>query len=250
MKYWKVIKSGSIVEYYSFEKLPLRFQKTVKRQNLGYHCRRKDNVINMKKKFTRLVWNALKHNKKKPLFITFTTKQRYYDVSEIYKAFKLASKRLKYQFPNMEYIIVPDFHKDMSLHMHALVWGIPEIQVSEHLYIAEKRKALAKLGMKTEQTSLIEDIYQLGFIDIVQTDGSNKLGTYMGKYMLKYCAIQQTYYKKAFSRSRNVCDSPVQFWLHDVIPNATPNTSGHLWTVSYDTKYLGRGEYYILDLET
>lgn len=241
-QFTKAIYSGNVVELYSYQKGMLSYPIRRKKIKTGYHCRRKDNVKRMVKNFRRLVWRALHKNKDNPIFLTLTFEERLYDVHIAYKKLKTALMRFRYYYPDFQYILVPDFHKDNSIHFHALVWGIPKGVINEQLKIQLQRK----ITKNYELRSPFEKVYRLGFLEMGKSDGSNKLGFYMSKYMLKYVSRVQTFYNKAYISSRDVACPLLQEWLPMLIHSIEKNDVAFYFTASYDTKYLGKGEYHLL----
>jgi len=219
MSYNKYILSGNELELYEYEKQcfnrgrPRGYKVNFVRENLGDRgdsafqqrkfARRKDNSGRASMAFKRLVQSNLATGEN-PVFCTLTFKENRTDISECAEFFHLFVKRMRYTFgKDFRYVAVPEFQKRGAVHYHALFWGLPvDIARGER-----KNRTIAKL-------------WGQGFVDIVETDNSPKLASYMAKYMTKTMTDPRLWNCKAYFASRNIIRPKVNsgfplYWLFD-----------------------------------
>src|SRR5690606_27837965 len=85
------------------------------------------------------------------------------------------------------YIAVSEFQKRGAIHFHALFWGLP-----------------AEVFSQERQTRTIALIWKQGFVYMKETDGNDKLSSYLAKYMVKTFTDPRLKNKKAYLASRNI----------------------------------------------
>lgn len=251
--YTKAVISGSQIELYQFEKVPLNLgRKTpTNRKNQRFKSqysalfRTKANAFRSKKHFERIVYVALA-DRGRPYFCTFTMLSTC-SIKKAYKEFTRFSYALKRKYPGSGYIAVPEFQQRGAVHFHALFWGIDE------------------LAKKERSNRSLQNIWGLGYVDCRPTDGSPKLAKYLSKYMLKGLFDYRLLRQKAYCRSQNML-SPVSIttetpgtlsialenlgYDHTIkdgkvnIVDIAPN-----YTREFDTMWLGRATYSKFSLE-
>lgn len=235
-EYTKAIFSGSLLEVYRFENAPkvsVR-RKRVPREtnNSGDYPsleRRHDNLRRLRRGFLRLVSTNLR-GKGAPSFLTLTFVS---DVSicvalECYREFV---QRLRQSTKiDVSYISVPEFQKRGTIHFHCLIWGLTGDQVAH-----ERR------------TRYLQNIWARGYVDIIPTDGSDKLGGYMAKYMSKAMHDERLLGKRAYLTSRNLL-RPV-LYKTAAITHYTREVLGVdielLTEKTFPTQWLGEGNYQV-----
>jgi len=229
MAYIKAIKSGNLIEHWTFERepSPQRLKKRAPRApRVASTERRPDAIAACKKAFRRLV-RANLDPKSPPALLTLTMRD-IVSVSEAYKAFTLFGKRLRTMYgSDISYIAVPEFQKRGAVHFHILMFGLKDEDISNE-----------------RKTRRIAELWGYGFVDILSTDGSPKLASYLAKYMSKAMHDHRLVGKRAYSASRNV--------LRPVLANTPLMLAFCLnsWGVGvdnsvamqkeYDTLFLGR----------
>lgn len=188
MGYTKAITYGDTLEIYEYEGdlSPHRKREKENRHKPDVdekYEKRKDNMMQAKRNFRRLV--AANLSKEKPLLISLTYEENMQDISIGYKDFRSFIQALRYRF-DFKYIAVPEFQKRGAVHFHALFWGLP------HDVLRERK------------TRLIAGIWAKGFVDIIETDGHGKLSSYLAKYMAKAFINRRLKNQKAYVSSRNI----------------------------------------------
>jgi len=232
VKFIKTIRNGDRVEMYIYEKCPMTFP--FKRQGPKlprgfYHCRRDDHIKAMRRRFVRMCWRIFDSQKTNPALLTLTFSDHVTSVSIAYLRFKEGMRRIKFEYPNLEYIAVPEFTKKGRVHFHLVVWGIPEWHVASE---RDYRR--------------IASLWGHGFIDINPTNGSKKLISYIFKYCIKASWYSRLVNQKAYTRSRSMkIDKEKITWSFNQTISPVDNWDSIIFTVEYDTKYLGRGTYYL-----
>ena len=243
MSYSKLIVSGLQAELYTYEKSPSTFRQkrhvlrdmgiirgdVLPERQLG---KRQDNQRHVALAFRRIVISNFVGSVP-PIFVTFTFRI-YQPIRQGYKSFNLFIKRLRYQFgENFRYIAVPEFGKQNTqrLHFHALIWGLPlEIMQRER-----EERTLAK-------------IWDYGFVDVVVTDGNPKVGSYLAKYMSKAYVHPEMFNQKSYVASRNILRPVFYTDFASLMVDYALDTDAPVKTKSYDTKWLGRCEYRLYQL--
>lgn len=193
MGFTKIIQSGNYLEIYEYEKQLRKFQTQPFRQKGCFNekireitRRRIDNVSRVRKSFIRLVRANLTGDAP-PVLLTLTMRE-VVSIKCAYAEFRLFVMRLRYEFGRgFRYISVPEFQKRGAVHFHVLVWGLSEQVINDE-----------------RETRFIAKLWGQGFIDILKTDGSSKLASYLGKYMSKAVYDKRLSLQKAYVASRNI----------------------------------------------
>src|ERR1035437_6022100 len=130
MSYAKTIMFGDNLEIYEYEHKPpphvrgLRKKDRPKPDEDKKFEKRKDNMLQAKRNFRRLVGANL--SKEKPLLISLTYKENMQDIHIGYKDYRSFIQAIRYEFgKDVKYIAVPEFQKRGAVHFHCLFWGLP-----------------------------------------------------------------------------------------------------------------------------
>lgn len=173
--YVKVLKSGSLLEVYRYEKEPIKYlwgqavprKKNRSKRSRGLNRRRGDNLLRLRRSFIRLV-RANLGGIEQPSFITLTC-ERDIPIKDAFKCLAGFARRGREMFgKTFRYIAVPEFQKRGTIHFHLLAWGVPANTI---------------LNERFDRT--LQNLWTLGFVDCITTDGSERLAGYIGKYMYK-----------------------------------------------------------------
>lgn len=204
MGYTKIIISGNNVEKYEYEKEPRPVARgrrkrkinngsesvgadrsdTLSERQLG---KRQDNARRTGLVFRRIVASNLS-GAMPPLLLTFTYKENITDINIGYKDYQSFIKALRNKFgKTFSYIAVSEFQKRGAIHFHALFWGLP-----------------SEIFSQERKTRTIALIWKHGYVFMKETDGNNKLSSYLAKYMVKAFTDPRLKNKKAYFASRNV----------------------------------------------
>lgn len=231
-QYVKLIRSGTDVETWSYEKAPnpQRLEVARKRgRRISSNVRRSDNIAKCRDSFRRLVRSNLKLDN--PPGLCTLTFRDVVDISAGYRAYTEFVHKIRRIFgEQVSLIAVPEFQKRGSVHFHVLMFDFP------YERIATERS-----------TRYFARLWGHGFVDVVQTDGSPKLSTYLAKYMSKAMHDSRLSGKRAYSATRNVL-RPVSLnrpheivWAYREWELSTP--SSLVRSREYDTLFLGRCVY-------
>lgn len=232
--YLKVIKAGDQYEIYRYEQEPI---ETPKRSRRGVATgprraikRTFANSRRARKNFIRLVRSNLTGTER-PAFLTLTMRD-IVPVSVAYSCLKGFFGPLRdFVGQDLRYIAVPEFQKRGAVHFHILVWGLPQ-EIVEH-----ERK-----------NRILQNIWALGFVDILQTDGSPKLAGYLGKYMSKSMLHDDIGFSKAYTCSRNIV-RPMSFngtTLSSIPQDFWDGDNVILTEREYEVPWLGACHYQLL----
>ncbi len=242
--YSKLIVSGNNIEHYVYEKRTT--ERGFIRSGVDVHrrtdtsdnkrlARRQDNDYRATVAFGRLC-SANFGSGETAVFCTFTFKTGE-TLSSGYRKFNLFIKRLRFWSPaNYRFLAVPEFGTKSSkrLHFHALFWGLNLDQVK-----------------RERETRYFANIWKYGFIELVITDNSDKIGFYLAKYLRKARFDIRLSNHKAYVCSKNIIrpsiyTSFVPFYLEHVygVDNLVLK-----YSKQYDTLWLGRCDYKLYNLE-
>lgn len=233
MRYKRIVQTGNIFEIYEYEKFPsiclLRKnkEKQPKRRERRFQQRRSDSLYRAKKSFQRLVLGNL--SVATPALLTLTMLDLV-SIKYAYSRFTAFGQRIKRVFGNgIAWIAVPEFQARGAVHFHVLIWNIP------YEFVANER-----------HTRYIQNLWGWGYVDILQTDGSPKLATYLSKYLSKGMQDDRLVGIKAYSATRNIVRS-VSFNSQATIDFIQSNALGVdnllVFERSYGTMWLGRCVY-------
>jgi hypothetical protein len=239
--YRKIIRYGNHIEIYEYEREPQLMGRrriprtsndgdvdlgtnrkdTLSERQLG---KRRDNARRVAMVFRRLVASNL-HGTNLPLLVTLTYKENIADIAIGYKDYRSFVQTLRYTFgKTFKYICVPEFQKRGAVHFHALFWGLPS-----ELFIQER------------QTRELAGMWGKGFVYLKETDGHDRLSSYLAKYMAKAFSDPRLRNKKAYVASRNI-DRPVidsgPFSFSSIIDEYATNAE-LIKDTEYDTNWLG-----------
>jgi len=223
-----------MVEIITYEKTPRKPERSFKirkrpklvarQENLILRKRRVKNVEASKKAFYRLVASNLEREEN-PAFFTFTTLCAF-DADVAYSYLKPFWSYVKKVYPQVAYIVVPEWQERGAIHFHALVWGIP-----------------SKDLRRERSTRILQRYYGRGFLDIrLAYDKSLKMASYMSKYMVKALSNPRLRGKRAYNSSRNALRSVSYPYAQaiDFIEDIIPTGSFLTESFSYETMFLGR----------
>jgi len=262
MGHTKIIQSGNTLEIYQYEKSlspriresrPRKPRKTDKR----FRYARLDNVKRRSKSFLRLVRSNLIGDLR-PFLLTLTMFEDL-GIKRSYSLLTVFISRLRKDFgPGFRYVAVPEFQKRGAVHFHLMFWGLPPHLACKG-YMDRSRGFNrfiheCESGQCERHTRYFSRLWQRGFVDSLQTDGSPKLATYLAKYMSKSMSDKRLLGEKSYCASRNVYRSSMvsssvaldyapEIWGFDL------STVKNLHYREFDTQWLGKGRYTLIDLE-
>jgi len=116
-----------------------------------------DNIYRSKSNLKRLIYSNPDLNK----FLTLTFADHITDLSNASYFLRLFLKKLKYRFPFIKYVIVPEFTKNNRVHYHILI-NLPYIKSNE-----------------------LADIWGQGFIKLKKVYNTDLSAIYLTKYLSK-----------------------------------------------------------------
>ena len=246
MPYTKIIRYKNNFELYEYEREPFDFggrrgqrKNNTHNKNIsadGENTRRekqawkrKDNVRRVKLVFRRLVASNLSGTEL-PLLITLTYAENITDLSIGYKDYRAFIQTLRNKYgKTFRYICVPEFQQRGAVHFHALFWGLPP-----------------EVFTQERTTRTIARIWTRGFIFMKQTDGNEKLSSYLAKYMAKAFVDSRLNNQKAYTTSRNIdrprIDSSSTFNFGVLVDEYTQDIQP-LKDQEYETLRLGKCRY-------
>lgn len=254
MGYAKVVKFSNNIEIYTYDEdvRPISrrsrdIQKSRRNQSVAlsretaleseerYKGKRKDNARRLYGMFRRII-SANLGESQNPIFASFTYAKDIRDPQQGHSDFNAFARALRYRFgKKVRYIAVPEYQKSGRLHFHALLWDLPPGLVREE-----------------RTTRLVASLWKQGFVDLIQTDGDEKLAYYMAKYMTKAYTDKRLFMKKAFVASRNIKRPQVDkraIVMQHLYENEL-STVEPLKDIEFNTQWLGVGRYRLYQLTT
>jgi len=169
-----------------------------------------------------------------PVWASFTYGANMCDVDQSRKDWIAFARRATVQFgKGFRYIAVTEFQERGAVHFHAFLWGLPESVVAED-----------------RSTRLVARLWGKGFCDLLITDGSPKMATYMSKYAGKTFMDARLAGRRCYITSRNISRPIVDkgavlgMYFHGDLPGVPDLSTGVVLHESeYDTQYMGRAHY-------
>jgi len=274
----KAIKSGDFLEVWRFpgewhqprkkrrgKRYPRRSENWVLHPDgvyrLGPKKKRSDNIRVKKRNFERLTRAQMGCGV--PLFLTLTFT---HDISlkEGWREYSKFCMRFRYHNPGVVLITVPEWQKRGVLHFHALVWGLDQTRgcVRSQVKYRDKkgnlkRKHVCAADRNCErQTRKIAVLWGHGFVELCETDSSPALVFYMSKYLAKALNDERLDGQKSYTASRGVTrpeyfNNQCRPWLRDVVgwDVEVDNYAGVVHVGAYNTRYMGRCDYKVVDLK-
>jgi len=246
MGYYKAIIYGNALELYSYEKdiRPIasskpRAQSRIVLPDLASDSeptvqreikKRRDSVQRASMDFRRLVLANL-GGSVSPLLLTLTYSANQTDLGIAYKDFSSFGRNMRRQFGDgFRYIAVPEFQRRGAVHFHIIAWGLP-----------------SDVYTKERSTRLVASLWGKGFVDVIQTDGHEKISSYLTKYMAKSYSDKRLLYKKAYRCSRNIIRPLIEkdlggtMYLSEMYGIGVDNPPCE--DRSFGTQWLGKGRF-------
>lgn len=260
MGYTKLVKYGNNIDIYEYEKdLPdyrrnghKRFSPVdvlpsvgadgadIKSENKQVSFRRQDNARRAQLAFSRLVKSNLGCSEN-PLLASFTYATHITDLGQGRKDFASFGRNFRRVFGvGSRYIAVSEFQRSGRLHFHALLWTV----------------GAEKLAKTERHTRLFAGLWRKGFVDLVYTDGNDKLSSYLAKYMGKAFLDSRLFGQKAYITSKNVlrpiterCPLLAPYFYGGLVDFPDLSTVPTCRDVRYNTYYLGECHFRNFDLK-
>lgn len=183
--YNKIIISGPIIEYVEYEKpyykdyeiLEEWKNRDINKNSQTSNDRSEYSLKRAKNEIRRLI-NANSDIFDKFISLTFGPNET--DLDYCHYEFKKFIQRLKYRYPDLEYIVVVEFQKRGAVHYHML---------SNLAYV---------------RNSTLEKIWGHGFVWINRIDRVDNLGAYVTKYLRKDLNDERLKGRKCYFRSKGL----------------------------------------------
>jgi len=241
MGHIKMIQSGKMIEVFEYEKeIPTRspFRKArrkIKLSNMRTRTIRRDNSSQQKKSFRRIVTSNI-DGKTKPALLTLTM----FEIVSLRNAqiffVDFIKKLRRVEGKVFRYVAVPEFQKRGAVHFHVMIWGLNE-----------------KIIQSEYETRYLQGLWQRGYLDCLETDGSPKLIGYISKYMSKSLQNPLLMGSRAYMCSNNVL-RPVSLSTKTAASIAAENWDINLETTpallerEFSTQWLGKGRYRLFEI--
>ena len=147
------------------------------------------------------------------------------------------------QAPDFKYLIIPEFHKDGSIHFHGLVSGIPESEFIIPPTIKKRLKdgTLADVPNTPKYKDWKRYSDRFGYFNCSRVKSSEKIAFYITKYITKDMSdIPKGVH--LFAYSRGLKKAEIIHKSNQDIMLITPTYNGDFCKIAYD-KYQGTYEW-------
>jgi hypothetical protein len=175
-------QNGKLTEITQFEKKPkVRAPggDVGRRARTVYRRRREDNIRRTRQTCVRRVSAALAAFGC-PLLVTLTFRGDASDASYANDALRFFQVRLRTAYPEARSIFVPELSPRGRIHFHGLLFNVP-LSLGD-----SKDDRGSRIPDGEERTSrTIGNLWGEGFVDVLKTDGSGRLASYVSKYITK-----------------------------------------------------------------
>jgi hypothetical protein len=232
----KIIISGSFIEEYIYQNEIILGKKATRRKKRKNKPREEQTEMRSGAlRRTRMTIMRLVNSN--PDFITFLTLtfdenkfENKKDITEFEKCnylFMTFMQRLKYNFPGIKYLAVPEFQGDYYFRTNIK----KEFGGAIHYHLLLNQKIEVKR---------IEKIWRHGFVKINKIKSINNVGLYVSKYLSKESFNRKYFGKKKFFYSRNL-NRPQEFKGQEgetVMADYTPPPE-KVYEKEFNNKYRG-----------
>lgn len=176
-------KYGKTIEITETSKEPSSNRRLFCRQKLDYlNVRRSDSVRRTKRICLRRLSVAIE-SLGSPLLITLTFDGVANDVLYSSQCFTAFGRRLRDEFPDSHFLFVPELSPRGRLHFHGLLFGLSQDWGDKYTRKSKYSKRVCVFVGRERHERLFQKLWQVGFVDIEQTDGSDRLAGYLSKYI-------------------------------------------------------------------
>jgi len=222
----RIIISGNIIEYVEYEKPYFKDYKRPEKTKNADMTKEKNTMADNR----QIALNRAKNEIRRLInsnydildkFITLTFEKNEKDLDYCNYEFKKFMQRLKYQYGNIEYIVVVEFQKRGAVHYHML----------------------CNLGYVRNST--LREIWGNGFIKINRIDKVDNLGAYVVKYMHKDISDKRLNRRKSYFRSKGL-KVPIEYTKEKeviALADALLQDLEPVYTNSYKSEYTGITSY-------
>ena len=114
-----------------------------------------------------------------PLFFTLTFQGSASDVLVASRRLSYFQRRLQIEFSGCQSLFIPELSSGGRIHYHGLVFGL-----SQDWGNSKEGKRVIHDGREESERKFAQ-LWGYGFVDILKTDGSPRLATYLTKYVAK-----------------------------------------------------------------
>lgn len=156
----------------------IRRLSNTSRDSLFVFIRRVDSVRRTRRICMRKLLSAIEKFGS-PLFVTLTFSGSASDIFLCSKHLSDFFRRVRVEFPESQCLFVPELSPRGRIHFHGLIFN-----VSQEWGDSKKGKKYISYG-RERKDRLFQKLWRVGFVDVLKTDGSPRLATYISKYISK-----------------------------------------------------------------
>jgi len=179
--YVNIKKYGQFTEITRYERQPnppkVRVYRTIDK-NRPIGARRPDNINRTRQICVRRVSAGIT-TFGCPLLVTLTFRGDASDAAHANDSLRRFQVRLRNKYPLAESLFVPELSPKGRIHFHGLLFNVP-------MHLGDTRKGRRTVHHGTERKDrILAQLWMVGYVDVRQTDGSNRLAFYISKYITK-----------------------------------------------------------------
>jgi len=177
-KYGKTIEITKTTKNPSYHRGIFRTRERLSFINL----RRPDSVRRSKRICVRRLSSAIEKIGS-PLLITLTFRGSANDVLFASRCFTSFGRRLRVKYSQSHFLFVPELSPNGRIHFHGLLFGLPQSWGDKYIRKSKNSKRICIFYGSERSDRILADLWQVGFVDCEQTDGSDRLAGYLSKYI-------------------------------------------------------------------
>ena len=232
----KVVKSGTIIEIYQYEK-----GIYTGGVNVNGRAGHGETTDEQKEKNRELVLMRARRELRRIInanvgqygeeftakFLTLTFKDNVKDLDSANYEFRQFIKRLNYKVygqkcSKLKYSAVPEFQKRGAVHYHVIFYNLPYIDAKE-----------------------LAEVWGNGFVKVNKIDNIDNVGAYVCKYMTKSSYDDKLVGKKSYFNSRGLIKPIEQYLDYEDIENIKKSLPKELliYKSEFENEYVGKIEY-------
>ncbi len=202
-------------------------------------ARRVDSLKRTKSICLRRVLSAIKENGS-PLLFTLTFSGSASDAYYANESLSRFQRWLHIKFPGSSSIFIPELSPRGRIHFHGLLFGVSPDWGTIYKGRGKSRR-IVFVGRERRERFFAEG-WGEGYVDVVQTDGSPKLGFYISKYVFKageevmFNAMRLLRFSRNFAREIVIRDS----YLAEHLLETAPKTRTLVSEFSVNSVFLGK----------
>lgn len=260
---FKVIKSGNVLELYSFSRTqydfkgsprPLVDSRVTEKTKDEIAFNRMRSLSRARARVRRLVNANDGMYGHRTSFMTLTFKDDIKDIEAANYEFEKFRKRMEYHYKlKLKYVAVIQFqdkNRGGVIHYHVAFFNVPYIDVNE-LWLKVWRNGFIKFNARDRKCKVCgktynHDLYPVCPSRYSENSPINNMGSYMTKYMVKDMNDDRLRNEKCYFTSRGLIEPEViknPFFIEPLVDKGIV-----MFSSEYENEYQGKCHYFVMRL--